>query len=46
MSSALPMNGLLGMLDLTLDTRLNSEQREQLEQAQPLWVFAAGAAQR
>ena len=29
-----PMNGLLGMLDLVLDSSLNGEQREQLETAQ------------
>ncbi len=29
-----PMNGLLGMMDLVLDSRLTAEQREQLETAQ------------
>jgi signal transduction histidine kinase/CheY-like chemotaxis protein len=29
-----PMNGLLGMLDVVLDSKLNSEQRDQLETAQ------------
>lgn len=29
-----PMNGVLGMIDVVLDSRLNSEQREQLETAQ------------